>query len=306
VTLTMCAALAGLSVMTTMMTNPGEVPDFLGLDNPGIVIRAPHHLSPARAIPLKVAVEADMRTDEALRGFLIPAVRLVLVRQDRPGIFFDGAYDPHLSGYPEDLGLGDDSSSPGPPEPRDSRDTTGDMVEHELGHGVVDRGSGRYFLLGKFAKWWAPPQTIHISDPRGPAPADRRPVPVAATSVTPPFVAPSRPTLEISELGGRHFLRVTLPPPAPALHASSPEKGAKPFFTIVGFHLQTHGGAVGRVFTPQVPASTTSAIESTVSFASFDRDHMNRREISGPWVFLLFSGDQVSEPLTVTLTKSDY
>jgi hypothetical protein len=305
VALTMSAALAGISVMTMMTTNHGDDPDFLWLDKPGIVIRAPHHLSPARAIPLKIDVEADMHTEGALGGFLIEAVWLVLVRQDRPGVFFSGAYNPHEIGYPEDRGAGMASSSP--PPPRDPRDSSGQMVEYNLGHGFVDRGSGRYFLLGSFAKWWAAPQMIHISDPGGPAPVDERPVPVAATAVAPPFVPPSQPILEIGELGGRHFLRVKLPPPAPAAHPSSAAKGVKPFFTIVGFHLQNHGGAVGRVFTPHVPAGATpGAIEATISFASFDRDRMNRREISGNWAFLLFNGDQASEPLTVTLAKSDY
>lgn len=307
------AALAGISVMTMMTTNRDDGSGFLWLDKPGIVIRAPHHLSPARPIPLKVDVEADMRTDDALGGNLSQHVSLVLVRQDRPGVFLGGVYNLHELGYPEDLGLGDDRSSVGlgresadPHPKRDPRDTSGEMVESMFGHGFVDRGSGRYFLLGGFAKWWAAPQTIHVSDPGGPAPGDERPVPVAATAVAPALVPSSRPTLEIGELGGRHFLRVKLPPPAPAAHASSPAKGAKPFFTIVGFHLQTHGGAVGRVFTPQLPGSISGGIESTVSFASFDRDRMNRREISGSWVFLLFVGDQVSEPLTVKLSKADY
>lgn len=304
-TLTMGAALARILVMTTMMTDPGDDTDFLWLDKPGIVIRAPHHLSPARAIPLKIDVEADVRTDDALGGSLIDAVSLVLVRQDRPGVFSSAAYNPHEIGYPEERGVGRASSSP--PPHRDSRDSSGQMVEYNLGHGVVDRGSGRYFLLGGFAKWWAAPQVIHISDPDGPAPVDDRPVPVAATAIAPPFVPPSRPILELGELVGRHFLRVKLPPAARGAHAAPAEKAGRPFFTIVGFHLQNHGGTVGRVFTPQVPAGSASAgIEATVSFVSLDRDRMNRREISGNWVFLLFNGDQASEPLTVTLTKSNY
>lgn len=301
---TLYAALAGISVMTMMTTNQGDDPDVLWLDKPGIVIRAPHHLSPARAIPLKVDVEADTHTDGALRGNLMSAVLLVLVRQDRPGIFVAGAYNPHEIGEAEDLGPGDDRSSQPPRPQRDPRDTSGQMVESDFGHGFVDRGSGRYFLLGGFSKWWAAPQVIHVSDPSGPAPVTDRPVPIAATALAPPFVPPSRPILEIGELGGRHFLRVRLPPPAP--HASSPAKGVKPFFTIVGFHLQTEGSAVGRVFTPQVPAGASpGAIEATVSFASLDRDRMSRHEIPGTWTFLLFHGDQVSEPLTVILARSD-
>ena len=311
------AALAAISVMTMMTTNQGDGSDVLWLDKPGIVIRAPHHLSPARPIPLKIDVEAGMHTDDELGGNLIQAVSLVLVRQDRPGVFLGGAYNLHEIGYPEDFGLGDDRSSvlglehelPDPHPKHDPRDTSGEMVESMFGHGFVDRGSGRYFLLGGFAKWWAAPQTIHISDPAGPAPVDQRPVFVAAAAVAPPFVPPARPMLEIGELGGRHFLRVILPPSAPA-HGSPPAKAAKPFFTIVGFHLQNRGGSVAGVFTPQLATgSTAGAIESTVSFkafASFDPGRMNRREIPGSWVFLLFAGDQVSEPLTVTLSKSDY
>jgi hypothetical protein len=64
------------------------------------------------------------------------------------------------------------------------------------------------------------------------------------------------------------------------------------------------------VFTPQIASGAPpGAIEATVSFASFasfDRGRMNRREIPGHWVFLLFYDDQVSDPLNVTLAKTDY
>ena len=301
-TSTIAAVLAGISVTTMMTTRAGRASDFLELDKPGIAIRAPRDLSPARAIPLKISVEADMPTDDALHGFLIGAVSLALVRQDRPGVLLGAAYDPHQIGYPEDHLLDDAAGSHEPPPKRDPRDTSGEMIEFQLGHGFVDRGSGRYFLLGGFAKWWTAPQLIHVSDPGGPAPVGDRPLPVAASAIPPPFVPPSRPILEIGELGGRRFLRVRLP------HAGSRAKTAvKPFFTIVGFHLQTHGGSVARVFTPQAAAGTTAgAIEATVSFASFGRERLNRREIPGHWVFLLFHDDQVSEPLDVTLAKTDY
>ena len=191
---------------------------------------------------------------------------------------------------------------------RDPRDTIGQAAEYQIGHRVVDRGNGRYFLLGGFAKWWCAPQTIQISDSDGPAPADDRLLPVAATTLALRVVPPSQPILEIGKLGGRRFLRATLPPPV-AAHAASAVKAAKPFFTIVGFHLQTQGGAVGGVFTPQIAAGTPGAIDATVSFAacaSFDRGRMNRRVIAGHWVFLLFYDDQVSEPLNVTLAQTDY
>ena len=55
-----CAALAGISVMTMMTTDQWNVPDAIWLDRPGIVIRAPHDVSPAGAIPLKIDVEADL------------------------------------------------------------------------------------------------------------------------------------------------------------------------------------------------------------------------------------------------------
>jgi hypothetical protein len=334
-TMTMYARLAGILVMTMMTNNENDdQPDVVWLDGPGISIRAPHHLSSAHAIPLKIDFEADMRTDDALGGFLLGAVSLALVRQDRPGILLGAAYNPHQFGYPNESGFGIESSSDSPSvlgvpsesphssrPRRDPRDTTGSMVEYQFGRGVVDRGSGRYFLLGGFAKWWVAPQVIRISDPRGPAPVADRPVPVAAAALAPPRVPPSRPILELGELGGRRFLRVMLPPSAPtptptstpALHAAPPAKAAKaarPFFTIVGFHLQNHGGSVGGVFTPKISAGPTpSAIEATVSFASFapfDSARMNRREIPGAWVFLLFHDDQVSGPLNVTLAKSDY
>lgn len=307
----MCAALAAISVMTMMMTtNQGGVPDALSLDKPGIVIRAPHDLSPAGVIPLKIDVEADMRTDDALRGFLIEAVSLALVRQDRPGVFLDAAYNPHQIGYPLEA-IGEDGVAYHVPAVPlgDPRDTTGRMVEYDLGQGFVDRGSGRYFLLGGFAKWWAAPQVISIRDLSGPAPADQRPLPVAAVAIPPSAVPPTTPILAIGKLGGRRFLRVKLPPTEGG-HAAQPAKGEKPFFTIVGFHLQTHGGSVGGVFAPQIAAGTTPVgIEATVSFASFasfDRARMNRREIPGHWVFLLFYDDQVSEPINVTLAKTDY
>lgn len=131
---------------------------------------------------------------------------------------------------------------------------------------------------------------------------------MAASPVGPPFIPPSQPILELGELGGRRFLRVKLPAPA-AAHAAAIAKATKPFFTIVGLHLQNAGGSVGGVFTPQIAAGTPVAIEATVSFASFtafDPGRMNRREIPGHWVFLLFHDDQVSEPLSVTLSKTDY
>jgi len=174
---------------------------------------------------------------------------------------------------------------------------------------VVSQGSGRYFLLGGFAKWWAAPQVIRISDPAGPAPVADRPLPVAAIALAPPFVPPSRPILELGELGGRRFLRVRLPAPA-AAHGTGPATVARPFFTIVGFHLQNRGGSAGGVFTPQATVGPRpGAIEATVSFAafsSFDPARMNRRQIPGHWVFLLFHDDQVSDPLEVTLSKTDY
>lgn len=322
---TICATLAGISVMAMMKTNDSDDPDSPWLDKPGIVLRAPHHLSPARAIPLKIDVEADTHTDDALRGFLVGAISLVLVRQDRPGILIGAAYNPHQIGYPPEhfglsdapssaLGLSSDSSD-SPRERPDPRNTSGETIEYQLGAGVVDRGSGRYFLLGGFAKWWAAPQVIHISDPAGPAPVEDRPLPVAATVLAPPWVPPLQPVLEIGELGGRRFLRVVLPPPPPSAaasahagsHAAKPiATPAKPFFTIVGFHLKNTGGAAGAVFAPKVPAGAESgAIEATVSFASFHSDDLVRRTIAGAWAFLLFYGDQVSQPLNVTLVKTD-
>jgi len=300
--------LAGTLVLTMMMTGDDDVhAKEIWFDQPGIVIQAPHHLSEARAIPLTIDVGADPRTENALGGFLVGAVSLVLVRQDRPGVFLDAAYNPHERGYPpENFGVGDNSS---PSRHEDPRNIDGETIEYQFAGRVVSQGSGRYFLLGGFAKWWAAPQVIHISDPAGPAPIDERPHPVAATALGPPFVSPSRPILEIGQLGGRRFLRVKLPPPA-AAHAASSAKAAKPFFTIVGLHLQNTGGSVGGVFTPQMAAGTTpGAIEATVSFAaftSFDPGRMNRRTIPGNWVFLLFYDDQVSEPLSVSLAKTDY
>jgi hypothetical protein len=297
--------LVGMLVMTMMMmTNDDDLQaKEVWLDRPGIVIQAPHHLTRARAIPLTIDVGADPRTDDALGGFLVGAVALALVRQDRPGVFLNAAYNPHQIGYPpENFGFGDDSppASVSSAEHSDPRDILGETIEYQLGGGVVDRGSGRYFLLGGFAKWWAKPQVIRISDPAGPAPVDHRPLPVAATILGAPWMPPSQPALELGELGGRRFLRVKLPP----------AKAAKPFFTIVGFHLQNHGGSVGGVFTPQVSAGATpGALEATVSLpsiTSFDSGRMNRREIPGNWVFLLFYDEHVSEPLNVTLGKTDY
>jgi hypothetical protein len=299
---------AGMLVLTMMTTNDEAQAKDVWLDQPGIVIQAPRHMSEARAIPLTIDVGADPRTDEALGGFLVGAVSLVLVRQDRPGIFLAAAYDPHQSGYPpEDFGVGRDSSRTS--EHADPRNVLGETIEYKFGYRFVDRGSGRYFLLGGFAKWWAAPQLIRVSDPAGPAPVDERPHPVAANALAPPFVPPSRPMLELGALGGRQFLRVKLPAPA-AAHTAAPAKTAKPFFTIVGLHLQNTGGSVGGVFTPQIASGAPpGAIEATVSFASFasfDRGRMNRREIPGHWVFLLFYDDQVSDPLNVTLAKTDY
>ena len=304
-------ALAGMLVLTMMTTNDeGAQAKEVWLDRPGIVIQAPHHLSEARAIPLTIDVGADPPTDAALRGFLVGAVSLVLVRQDHPGLLLDAAYDPHQLGYPpENFGGAGDAPTFASSEHADPRNVLGETIRYDFGARFVDRGSGRYLLLGAFAKWWAAPQAIRISDPAGPAPVDQPPFPVAAVALAPPFVPPSRPILEIGQLGGRRFLRVTLPPQG-AAHGASPAKGAKPFFTIVGFHLQNRGGSVGGVFTPQIAAGTTpGAIEATVSFAAFapfDRARMNRREIPGHWVFLLFYDDQVSEPLNVTLAKTDY
>jgi len=299
--------LAGVLVLTMMTTNEDNAQaKDVWLDRPGIVIQAPHHLSQARAIPLTIDVGADPRTEDALEGFLVGAVSLALVRQDRPGVFLDAAYNPHQRGYPpENFGVGDNSS---PSRHEDPRNIDGETIEYQFGGRVVSQGSGRYFLLGGFAKWWAAPQVIHISDPAGPAPVQDRPRPVAAAPVGPPFIPPSRPILELGELGGRRFLRVKLPAPA-ATHVAATAKTTKPFFTIVGLHLQNTGGSVGGVFTPQIAAGTPVAIEATVSFASFtafDPGRMNRREIPGHWVFLLFHDDQVSEPLNVTLSKADY
>jgi hypothetical protein len=298
---------AGMLVLTMMTTYDETQAKEVWLDQPGIVIQAPRHMSEARAIPLTIDIGADPRTDEALAGFPVGAVSVVLVRQDRPGIFLGAAFDPHQSGYPpETFGVGRDSSHVS--EHDDPRNVIGETIEYEFGGRVLSQGSGRYFLLGGFAKWWAAPQVIRISDPAGPAPVQDRPMPVAASAVGPPFVRPARPILELGELGARRFLRVKLPAPV-AAHAVAPAKTAKPFFTIVGLHLQNTGGSVGGVFTPQIAAATPVAIEATVSFASFaafDPGRMNRREIPGHWVFLLFHDDQVSDPLNVILAKTDY
>jgi hypothetical protein len=308
--MTMRPAIAAISVITMMTTRPGDAPDTLSLDAPGIVIRAPRDLSPSGTIPLKIDVEADMRTADALRGFLIEAVSLALVRQDRPGVFLDSAYNPHRTGYLDEA-IGEDGVAYHVPANPigDPRDTTGRMVEYDLGHGFVDRGSGQYCLLGGFAKWWSAPQVISIRDLSGPAPTDQRPLPVVANTLASSSLPMARPLLAIGKLGGRRFLRVKLPSPVVARVAET-AKGEKPFFTIVGFHLQTHGGAVGGVFTPRITAgATTGALEASISFAafaSFDRVRMNRRRIPGHWVFLLFYGDQVSEPLEVTLADTDY
>jgi hypothetical protein len=293
-------------VLMMMTTNDDAQAKDVWLDRPGIVIQAPHHLSQARAIPLTIDVGADPHTEHALQGFLVGAVSLALVRQDRPGVFLDAAYNPHqLGNPPENIGVG---AGPSPSRHEEPRDNHGETIQYEHGARVVSQGSGRYFLLGGFAKWWCAPQMIHISDPAGPAPVADRPLPVAASAIGPPFVPTSRPILELGELGGRRFLRVSLPAPV-AAHAAAPTKTAKPFFTIVGLHLQNTGGSVGGVFTPRIAAGARGAIEATVSFASFasfDRARMNRREIPGNWVFLLFHDDQVSEPLNVTLAKTDY
>ena len=76
----------------------------------------------------------------------------------------------------------------------------GETIEYQFGGRVVSQGSARYFLLGGFAKWWAAPQVIRISDPAGPAPVQDRPRPVAASPVAPPFTQPSQPILELGEL----------------------------------------------------------------------------------------------------------
>src|SRR5882672_1614306 len=108
---TTAVMLVGILVMTMTTNDEDAQPKEVWLDRPGIVIQAPHHLSPARAIPLTIDFGADPRTDDALRGFPVGAVSLVLVRQDRPGVFLGAAYNPHQIGYPpENFGIGDHSS----------------------------------------------------------------------------------------------------------------------------------------------------------------------------------------------------
>src|SRR5581483_4887787 len=124
--------LAGMLVLTMMTTNDqGAEAKEVWLDQPGIVIQAPHHLSEARAIPVTIDVGADPPTDAALRGFLVGAVSLVLVRQDHPGLLLDAAYDPHQLGYPpENFGVAGDSPASRSTEHADPRNVLGETIEY--------------------------------------------------------------------------------------------------------------------------------------------------------------------------------
>lgn len=136
--------LAEMLVLTMMTTNEDDTQAReVWLDRPGIVIQAPHHLSQARAIPLTIDVGADPHTEDALQGFLVGAVSLALVRQDRPGVFLDAAYSPHDRGYPpEGFGVGDNSS---PSQHEDPRNIHGETIEYQFGGRVVSQGSGQLF-----------------------------------------------------------------------------------------------------------------------------------------------------------------
>ena len=311
--------------MVMSMTTTTMLPDGVELEewfDPelGIAIRAPHHASLPGPIPIKVDVGADDRTHAAIKGFFDGAVDLIMVRRDRPGAFYVPTYDPHQIGYPP-VGFGEEEPVGAAPYKKgDPRDVVGETLHVDLAENQsVRQGSATYFLIGGFARWWSKPHSIRIVSPDGPAPVDERPlrvasVEVATTAGAPP--TPSVPTLRLDQLGSRQFLRAILPPPAhprAAPPSSPPPSGrsrttvAKPFFTVVGFRLQSRGGSVMRVFTPLVPSgdaggatgATHGAIESTIAFSSFEYIS------AGPWVFLLFVGDQISEPLKVTLTNAD-
>jgi hypothetical protein len=277
------------------------------LEAPGMTVRAPAEAPAAGPIPVSLDIGADDRTYWDNDGVIDEAVRVALVRRDRPGLLFVPIFDrerrdpdqPPLRGRPSDDVLDSRSGVTSETETFDIADAR-----------VLSPGSATYFLVAAFAKWWARPHRLRLVDGHGPAPVTDQPVSIAA--VRPPASGGARssragphhafkaPSLRLGRTHGRAFLRATVRLPA-TVQPPPDQPAPKPFFTVVGFNLCPTGGAAGAVFAPEAPPKPQETVAtSAVSFAALSQSFS-----PGRWVFLLFAGDEVSTPLEVVLTEED-
>lgn len=263
---------------------------------PGVTLHAPDRASCRGPVLIHVTMTADMVTYYANHGVLDNALEVVLVRRDRPGVWFVLKLDPRA------LMLPDDPLSP--PERDPSTDPSTVKEERTLDlfdWGVTHDGAGDYWLLAAFSRWHTPLQPLALLDRQR-----RFPAPPTVLVSAPPVDELARATLP--EVLTRPGVAFQVVPHDDGWHVEgefrvSPrpqeypgEGSAPPFVTALALHLEPSGGAAARSFS--VAATLEGGLwvgQFSLPFGLFLAD-----PAPGHWRLLVFSGDEVATPVDLT------
>jgi hypothetical protein len=268
------------------------------METPGISLSCPTEASTSGPIPIEVIMRADARTYWDNDGILDKALTVALVRRDGPGLRFLEKIDANAIMMP-------DEPLPGRPSDAQLDADTGMVTETKGIDAAVQPGiqqcSADYFVTAGFSKWWAGLRTLRVTDPRGRSrPSDRSPL---GLDMRPALIRrpSSHPDQSVYIERESHSLVVPFRVAAPVFRSSDSPQEPHVWLSVIGFKLDTRGGACGGVFGLDVEDKSAGVDgEATIPLSA-----LAPRPDAGCWMFLGFMGGEALSANEVLITNDD-